>query len=173
MDDVTTTRALIGSIRDAWRPWIDAIEGLDESQLVGPTDDAGWTVRDHIVHVTAWEATLTAGLTGQPRHEALRISEEDFAIPDIDVINEKVRAARSGGSGRIAVVHARVGHDVFMDVLASLPADAVLAPVSEFIPVRNEAAAGMPARDWIWEDSGGHYPMHLEYIRSILGKKPT
>lgn len=166
--DVTSMPELIERIDETWQSWITTIRALDEAALVGPTGAAGWTVRDHITHVTAWEATLSAALTGRPQHEALGIPKAVFENPDIDITNEHIRAAHAHLAGREAVSEALVGHDTFIDVLQTLPADVVARPMSDFVAVRTEAGARASVALWIWGDSGEHYPLHLEYIGRIL-----
>ena len=38
-----------------WTALQDALNRLDETQLTMAKDNAGWAVKDHILHLAAWE----------------------------------------------------------------------------------------------------------------------
>ena len=42
--------------------WWDALQAVigryTEAELTGPTDAAGWTVKDHLAHLAAWERSM-------------------------------------------------------------------------------------------------------------------
>src|SRR5260370_37509623 len=52
------SKALLGRVVDAWRPFREAVRSVGPARIGEPTG-AGWTFRDLIAHVAAWE-DLTA-----------------------------------------------------------------------------------------------------------------
>lgn len=49
---------LVARIEAAWNALEAQIAQYPEDVLTGPTDAAGWTIRDHLAHLTAWEASV-------------------------------------------------------------------------------------------------------------------
>jgi hypothetical protein len=170
MSEYGTVSDLVLAIERAWRPYQAYISTLTPEQLDGPTDDAGWTAKDHIAHVTAWEAGVTAVLQGRPRHEGMGITEDDMDLPDDDQINVKVREAYVSVSPEDIVEDAQLKHEGFLMELEALPEESVRWPVTKFLAPKSPEAQKVAAGDWVWGDSGDHYPKHLTYIRRILGE---
>jgi hypothetical protein len=171
MSEYATVSDLAIAIERAWRPYQEYITSLTPEQLDGPTDEKGWTVKDHISHVTAWEAGITAVLQGRPRYEGMGIAEEDLDLGDNDEINATIRDAFIDESAEDIVDEAQLKHEGFMMELEALPEEAVRRPLSKYITVKNPEHEKMPVGDWFWEDTGDHFKTHLTYIKHILGEE--
>ena len=78
------------------RKWA-ALEGmvarLDEHALTEVRDPAGWSAKDHLMHIAQWEQALLAKVDGRPRHEALGIDAATDRSGDDDTINAAIFAA--------------------------------------------------------------------------------
>src|SRR5579871_1915142 len=57
-------------VEENWRQLDAAVDGLDESALVEPGVVEGWSVRDLLGHVTAWEQAALRRLEESARGEA-------------------------------------------------------------------------------------------------------
>ncbi|MEQ8672174.1 MAG: DinB family protein [Aggregatilineales bacterium] len=58
MSDIDTppTRAdLLRQIQESWNELQTVVASLTEEQLTRSTDAAGWTVKDHLIHLSIWE----------------------------------------------------------------------------------------------------------------------
>ena len=81
-----TTRAVLGHIRASRAKLERLITELDEAALTQPGPDGGWSVKDHLAHLTAWRRMVLGYLDGKPQAEGLGIdpaisrdgSEEDI-----------------------------------------------------------------------------------------------
>ena len=105
-----TSSELLERIDRAWRPFRDAVRGLGRARMDERTP-AGWTYRDLIAHVAAWE-DLTA--------RRMRIYRETGVQP---------RPGEEGGSGlepfgdvdafnaRVVEAHRLVGPEALVDEL--------------------------------------------------------
>jgi len=166
MSEYGTVSDMAIGIERAWRPFRDLIVSLTPEELEGPTDTAGWTVKDHIAHVTAWEGGVTAVLQERPRHEGMGLSEDEMDMSDIDAFNARIHDAFRSVPADEVVEDAQLKHEGFMMELEALPEEAVRWPLEKFLP----AAAGQKrlAGDWFWDNSGGHFKEHLDYINAIL-----
>ncbi len=98
----TETQALLVRIDEGWRPFRDAVRGLGRARMDEATT-AGWTYRDLIAHVAAWE-DLTARRLRAFRETGDQTYPED--AEDTDAYN-----------ARIADAHRLVGPEALIDEL--------------------------------------------------------
>jgi hypothetical protein len=93
---------LLARIDERWRPFRDAVRGLGRARFDERTS-AGWTYRDLIAHVAAWE-DLTARRLRAFRESGDRSYPEDAR--DTDAFN-----------ARVAEAHRLVGAEALVDEL--------------------------------------------------------
>ncbi|HRJ43403.1 MAG: maleylpyruvate isomerase N-terminal domain-containing protein [Caldilineaceae bacterium] len=89
---VISKAELLQDIDAGWVSLTDALAQLSEAQLTGPTDAQGWTGKDHIVHLVAWERSMLYLLAGKPRHAGLGVDEALYRSGDFDAINASVQS---------------------------------------------------------------------------------
>ena len=53
--------------------------------------EQGWTVKDHLTHMAAWERSTAFLLRRQPRHEGLGVPEEVYLHAGVHKINAAIR----------------------------------------------------------------------------------
>lgn len=168
MSEYGTVSDMAIGIERAWRPYRELIVSLTPEQLDGPTDDAGWTIKDHIAHVTAWQSGITAVLQGRPRFEGMGVAEEDMELDDTDAFNARLHDAVASVPVEDVVEEAQLKHEGFMMELEALPEEAVRWSLEKYAPGVNADGQKRTAGDWFWDNSGGHFQEHLECIRAIL-----
>ncbi len=98
----TAAQALLERRDAGWRPFRDAVRGLGRGRLEEGTS-AGWTYRDLVAHVAAWE-DLTARRLFAFRETGDRTYPEDAR--DTDAFN-----------ARVAEAHRLVGPEALIDEL--------------------------------------------------------
>ena len=93
MSDATpkTTADVLSRLDQAWASPRGHLGGLSPTQLTDVRDPAGWAVKDHVMHVAAWEDAFVARLEGRPTHEALGLDEATLAM-DEDAENAAIFA---------------------------------------------------------------------------------
>ncbi len=97
---------LLERIQRQWAAQERPIGGLGDPQLTTRAQDGGWSVKDHLAHLAAWEQRLLAHLRGLTAPEG---SGVDTGIPrtgDVDDFNAAAYApeqgpSRGGGAGRV------------------------------------------------------------------------
>jgi hypothetical protein len=52
--------ALIEEIESAWTKLHSYLAELSETQLTEIADHEGWTVKDHLTHIAAWEESVVS-----------------------------------------------------------------------------------------------------------------
>jgi hypothetical protein len=88
----TAAETLAGFDRK-WAALEEMVTRLDEHALTEVRDPAGWSAKDHLMHVAQWEQALLAKVDGRPRHEALGIDAATDRSGDDDTINAAIFAA--------------------------------------------------------------------------------
>jgi uncharacterized damage-inducible protein DinB len=81
MSDSTpkTTAELLSRVDRAWEALERTVGRLTPAQLTDVRDPAGWAVKDHLMHVAAWEAAFLGRFAGKPVHEVLGLDEAVMA----------------------------------------------------------------------------------------------
>jgi len=83
---MTLTRSeIIAQISASREAHITAIQGIDPHLVVHP--DSGWTVKDLIAHISAWELETVHALRALRRGETYGIL--DFDLDDSDAFNQR------------------------------------------------------------------------------------
>lgn len=163
-----TTADLLQRSNDAWAELSRLLDSLDAEQMTS-TDAQGWTVKDHMAHITTWEKSLLAFLGGQDPLAAMGLDPEQLASREVDRLNEGIYQANR--SRPLAEVRSdfRATHDEIMAVLARLDNADLHRPHAYFQPddPRNRQD---PAIDWIAADTYEHYEEHIPWINAILDK---
>jgi uncharacterized damage-inducible protein DinB len=145
------TTDVVARIDEAWAELERAVAALSEHDLTGVPDRAGWTVKDHLMHLAAWEQAFMAGLEGRPRHEALGIDEATFQADD-DTIN--------------AAIFVQHRDRPLGEVLAALRA----THAATRIRLAASAAGSGPALTDVAGNTWEHYAAHLGWIRQLVGR---
>ena len=66
------------------------LAGLDEARMTGPQDAAGWTLKDHLVHLSVWEESIVRLFQGVPRYQTLGVTEALYEAEKLDEINAQI-----------------------------------------------------------------------------------
>ena len=84
----TTKTELLWRISHEWAALERAIGSLSDEQM-GVSDEGGWSIKDNLAHLTAWEEYMCLHhLQNLPPHEALGLDEESYGQGDEDELNE-------------------------------------------------------------------------------------
>ena len=75
---IKTKAQLLAEMERDWKALQRALGKLTDAQMTRRLDAAGWNVKDHLVHLMAWERSVVFLLQGKPRHEGLAVSEEVY-----------------------------------------------------------------------------------------------
>jgi len=95
-----TTAEVLGHIRASRAKLERLIAKLDEAALTRPGPDGGWSVKDHLAHLTAWRRMVLGYLDGRPQAEGLGIDpkiSEDGSEADINAALEAQHKAQPLG----------------------------------------------------------------------------
>src|SRR6266852_5700626 len=70
---LTTTSELLNRVDESWKSLVQKVSSLAPAQLTTAGPD-GWSAKDHLAHLSAWEESLIALLEGRDRGVAIDLS---------------------------------------------------------------------------------------------------
>lgn len=166
-----TVEELVGRIEAAWNALDARIAQYADDVLSGPTDAAGWSIRDHLAHLTAWEGSVLGIIRdGRPQNETMGVDRALWEGDDLDAINERVRA-RTASDSLAEVLEARsVTHRDLLATLDAVPFERLGQRWTDGIGDASDAPT-------ILEKAIGntveHYPEHGEWIAAIAASSQS
>ena len=164
----TNKAEFIAYLHQSWMELQQTLDALSIEQMTTLKDQVGWTVKDHLAHLIAWESGIVALLQYQPRYPAMGI---DFAIARSkteDEINELIRQAFAARSLAEVQASLQQTHDALLAVLAKLSDDDLLRTYAHYQPDEPGKDSGAPIYGWIMGNSAGHYLEHLPWIKALV-----
>ena len=151
----------------SWSRLERRLDGIDALRLTGPTDLAGWTPKDHLAHLAAWERSMVYLLQGKPRHEGLGVEEALYLDGDDDAINAVIHSA----SKDLPLVDVqpvlRSTHQELRVLVASLSDKDLQRTYAHFLPGEPGRDDGRPIIERISANSDAHFTEHLGYMEVI------
>jgi len=162
-----TKAALLSRIRQSWDDLHSTLGSLSAEQMTTVLDAHGWSVKDHLTHLAAWEQSAAYFLQGKPRHEGLGIDKALYDRGDFDQMNAAIQERYRGLPLPQATAMLRDIHERMLDLIGALPDSALTQPLETFHP---ESLVGDPRRvfDIVDDNSAGHYAEHLAWIKALV-----
>ena len=167
---VTTKAQLMQEIDRAWAYLNSDLEQLTEEQLAGPRDAEGWTGKDHIIHLAAWERSVVYFLQGKPRHEGLGVDEALYLEGYDDAVNAEIHRQRKDVPLSEALAELRNVHGQLKRLLQPLTDADLQKPYSHYLPDEPGEGEGPPAINVIVGNTTEHFPEHMDWIRQVAGE---
>ena len=146
------TAGLLAQLDQTWSDLRETVSTRSERDLTEARDSAGWSAKDHLMHVAAWGHAFLASLDGRPRHEALGIDKATDGEEDTDAINAAIFTRHRHRSPGDVLDALRASHEAMRARVATLWDSATLAQV--------------PGNTF------EHYAEHLGWIRELLSRAP-
>lgn len=154
----------------SWSLLEQRIGGLDERQLTGPADPAGWTAKDHLAHLAAWERSMVYLLQGKPRHQGLGVEEAIYLEGGDDAINAVIQSATSDLPLADVLAVLRSTHEQLRSLVAAMSDEELRQPYSHFLPDEAGEDSGEPILGRISGNGDAHFAEHLGYIEAIVSQ---
>ena len=158
---------LITHISHSWDALEAALERLSDEQMTVPQDAAGWTVKDHLVHLKAWERSVVFFLQGQPRHGALGIDEAIYGRVPIDEMNAAIYQHTKNLSLDEALTQFQEVHRQLIDLLQPLTDADLQKPYHAYLPDEPGEGEARLALDVIYNNTANHFAEHQAWIEAL------
>lgn len=156
---------LLTLIETSWRELHAYLNTLTPEQMNGPTDAAGWTVKDHVMHLAVWEDSINALFEGRSRAENSGVPQDVWDSHDFDAINEIIRQQFIGLPYAEVQQRFQVVHEKLLGKLAAMSADDLYRPYQHYQPGDQRTD---PVINWVNGDTFEHYAEHLPWMRAIV-----
>lgn len=137
----------------------------DRLEVAGPD---GWSAKDHLAHVAAWEKSLLALLHGEDRAEAVGISRVDYESMDTDAINKVIFEAHRSMPLAEVLEDFHSTHQTVLDTVEAMDDTDLYLPYSHYQP--DSPADDRPVINWVAGNTFGHFDEHIEWMTALLAE---
>ena len=165
---VTSQAELLVDIEQAWTTLNSALDHLTETQMTVPQDAQGWTVKDHLIHLTFWERSVVFFLQRQPCHQGLGVEEALYLNGNDDAINAIIYQRHRDLSLSEALSQFRSIHQQLLKLLEPLTDADLQKPYRHYLPDEPGEGDGPPALNVIDGNSAHHFAEHLPWITALV-----
>jgi hypothetical protein len=167
---ITTKTELLAEIEEKWTDLKAVLDHLTETQLVELRDAQGWTVKDHVIHMTRWERSVVYFLQGKPRFQGLDVDEALYLHGTEDAINDAIfQKAHDLPLGN-TFHQFRETHQQLLTLLKPLTDSDLHRHYRAFLPDEPGQGEGPEAIEVILGNTSGHYAEHQGWI-AVLAKQ--
>jgi hypothetical protein len=165
----TNTKAeLLASIEPAWVTLNAKLDRLTDRQKTTIKDEQGWTVKDHLIHLAAWERSVVFFLQGRPRYAGLGVDHALYKNGTFDDINGAIFQQHKEMPLSEAMAQFHDVHRQLTELLQPLTDTDLLKPYREYLP--EELGDDRLAIDVIYGNTTDHFREHLDWIETLVGK---
>ena len=169
---VTTKAELLVEIEQSWATLNAALDRLTEAQMTVPQDAQGWTVKDHLIHLTFWERSVVFFLQGQPRHQGLGVEEALYLRGNDDEINAIIYQQHKDQRLSETLDQLRSTHQQLLKLLQPLSDMDLQKPYRHYLPEEPGEGEGPLALNVIYANSAHHFAEHLPWITALIKGTP-
>ena len=155
--------AEVSRIEAGWKQLVELVNQVEDAAGLNKVGADGWTVKDHLAHVAAWEHSLLALLEGRDRSGAMGLNEP---LEEIDSINEAIRKLHVTDTEDEALGYFRDSHAQLMAALAKLDDADLEKPYSHYQP--SDPEEKRPVVGWVAGNTYEHYAEHTNWINHLL-----
>ena len=143
------------------------LEDLTQDQRTSIHDSQGWTVKDHLTHLTAWQRSVVFMLQGRPRYEGLDVDEKLYREGSFDQINAVLQGQYQDLSWEEVLTRFRDTHQQFLDLIQPLTDADLNLPCNHYLPDEPGQWDQRPAINALYANSADHFREHLDYIKAL------
>ena len=158
-----TSEELLQRVQSSWEDLNGLVSGLDDAALSRPGPEE-WAVKDHLVHVAAWEHSLIALLEGRDREAAMGL--EPGTEDNTEAINHAIWQTHREMPAQDVRRYFRETHARLRSALAKLSTADIEKPYSHYQPQSVDETR--PVIGWIEGNTYEHYDEHMGWIKSLL-----
>lgn len=166
-----TKSKLVADIERSWAALQGFLGRLSERQKTEIRDAQGWSVKDHLIHLEAWERSVVFFLQGKARHEGLGVDESVYLKGGFDEINDVIFQERKGLPLAEAVARFEEVHRQLLSLLEKMSDADLQQEYRRYTSSETGEGEGPTIYDLIHSNSAGHYQEHQGWIEEWIWDK--
>lgn len=156
--------SVVEPIEKGWTELNSLVDSLGPVGLTLAGDD-GWAVKDHLVHIAAWEHSLLALLEGADRRSAMGLGE---GVDETDAINDAVWSLHRNKTPEQALDYFHQTHELLLKRLRTMSDADLQLPYNHYQPNEpRDPGDNRPAIDWVAGNTYEHYAEHAAGISQL------
>ena len=152
-------------IESSWNVLVALVGQIQDAGGLTKVGADGWTVKDHLAHIAAWEHSLLALIEGRDRSLGMGLTEP---LEGIDAINEAVRKLHESDTAEEALGYFRASHLQLVTALDKLSDGDLQKPYSHYQP--SDPDEERPVIGWVGGNTYEHYAEHIAWINQLLSE---
>lgn len=169
---LTAKTKLLADIDRTWAELNAQLGRLSDEQMTKLVDHAGWTVKDHIVHIARWEQSVVFYLQGKPRWAGLGVDEELVKSQHYDDVNAAMQQQNRNLPLAAALQQMRSAHQEMMALLQPLTDADLNRPLKPTYPDEFKGWDDPHLLPMIISNTSGHYSEHMPWIEALVNQAP-
>jgi hypothetical protein len=153
----------------SWQELNALLASLTAAQMTTLKDGAGWTVKDHLMHIVCWERSVIFHMQGKQRYKGLGVDRALFASDDFDGVNAVIQEKNKDIALADALEQMRSTHRQMLDLIAPLSDADLQKPFRRWRAGESGEGTGPSLMSLIENNAGGHFAEHLPWIKTLVG----
>ena len=163
---MTGSNAEMQRIEVSWNKLDELVNQVQAASGLTRVRTDGWSVKDHLAHVAAWEHSLVALIEGRDMLEAMGVRGP--VEENTDAINEAIMNLHAKDTAEEALAYFRDSHAQMVAALGKLSDADLQKPYSHFQP--GDPDEKRPAIGWVAGNTYEHYAEHIGWINQLLSE---
>ncbi|HEV7215133.1 MAG TPA: DinB family protein [Chloroflexota bacterium] len=161
-----TNAELVARIARSWADLELLVARADDDRLAKPGADGGWSAKDHLAHISAWEGRLIAFLQGRTLADYFGLQPEELRELDIAALNARIAESNRAHLPADVLTAWRATHGQLLALLDELADADLTAPfLDPDDPDDHRPLLGSGVLDG---NTYEHYEEHVVAIRGLL-----
>ena len=151
----TTPTAIIEKIEQGYTQLVRLYRSVPVTRLIEPMLSNGWSVKDTLAHIAAWEWRC-ASLLSESHQTDIPLK----AMPDVDALNREVQQERQAWNWAEVEADFRQAHEALLGAIRELPLKRLNHPI-----VQRTIA------EETWEHYAEHLPDLEQWHKQVANKR--